>query len=186
MKMLMSLLQKASAEAFKIEKRSVGDIYHGDRPRENCPQSLCLPMASSLRIFLTNSNGFRLAVNDDEEGLQSQFLPLSVATLHTASGELFEWTTRATSRTCHRTERTEWAYGPSYRAASQAVSDMSQEVLGVAGPLKFQLNQHEVVGDTIFLRAHTGNHIAGVLEWDELVQTVTQNDEPQIVPHHTI
>ena len=58
--------------------------------------------------------------------------------------------------------------------------------VGVAGPLKFQLNQHEVVGDTIFLRAHTGNHIAGVLEWDELVQSVTQNDEPQIVPHHTV
>ena len=43
-KILMNLLHKASAEAFKIEKRSVGDIYHGDRPRENCPQVLCLSM----------------------------------------------------------------------------------------------------------------------------------------------
>ncbi|CAK9048612.1 unnamed protein product [Durusdinium trenchii] len=39
---------KASAEAFRVEKRSIGDIYHGDR------------------IFLTNTNGFRLEVNGSE------------------------------------------------------------------------------------------------------------------------
>ena len=72
-------------------------------------------------------------------GLQSRFLPLRVATLRTVSGELFEWTTRATSRTCHRTEWTEWAHGPSYRAAPQAVSDMSQEVLECRGSIEISV-----------------------------------------------
>lgn len=62
---------------------------------------------------------------------------------------------------------------------------MSQEVSygRCVGPIEISIEPTEVVGDTIFLRAHTGNHIAGVLEWDELVQTVTQKDHKS---YHTI
>ncbi|CAJ1366118.1 unnamed protein product, partial [Effrenium voratum] len=80
---------KVGSAAFVVEKRSVGDIYHGDR------------------IFL-NSYGLRLEVNDDE-----------VSALKSVMGP--------------RQELTIERSGP----RSQAIA----------------------AGDTIFLRAHTGNHI---------------------------
>lgn len=58
---------EASAEAFRVEKRSIGDIYHGDRPCL-CGWIWCTQdgMLIMWRIFLTNTNGFRLEVNGSE------------------------------------------------------------------------------------------------------------------------
>mmetsp|Transcript_22021 Transcript_22021/g.41476 ORF Transcript_22021/g.41476 Transcript_22021/m.41476 type:complete len:175 (-) Transcript_22021:158-682(-) len=82
--------QKALAQAFRVEKRSLGDVYHGDR------------------IFLTNTNGFRLEVNGQE----------------------------VSAKSAHMGPRQEFVI-ERFGAASKPIS----------------------VGDTIFLRAHTGKHL---------------------------
>eukprot|EP00435_Cladocopium_sp_Y103_P068736 s1007_g32.t1 len=82
--------RKESAEAFKVEKRSVGDIYHEDR------------------IFLTSTNGFRLEVNGDQVS-------------------------------CLNAQR-----GPRQELVIERNGPMAHPV---------------AVGDMIFLRAHTGNHL---------------------------